>query len=253
MQVVNVKAISRIVVALGVAVPAPVLGQALQSVKSADLVGAWVTNVWVWDKGQADSLRGKTAASVVTYNADSTFTSEIKWLDGHTWRLWENNDHGSWKLAGNTIQMINKDQRSYVPQYVMRKGQQLLRWSQWDRTEEESCADISERFDPTKPLTPPPASTLKPTDVVGTWVSTADGGQDSLVFEADSTATITLDGERIAAYGSSARWYLSPRENFIFVGELQLKGPTTKTLTLKDGKLTSCDQSLPPVLTRAAP
>lgn len=155
MQVVNVQVVNRIVVALGLVVPAPMLGQAIQPVKSADLVGTWVDHVWViQSKDRPDSLQGKTTAQIWTFNADSTYRLEYKWLDGKTWRTLEDGDHGSWKFAGETLQMISRGNVSYVPQYIVRKGQQLLGCTSPAR-DGKDCGRTLEPFDPAKPLTPP--------------------------------------------------------------------------------------------------
>lgn len=282
------KLMQRATVMLGVAIslfavvlPTMMLGQTIQPVQPADLVGAWVDGSGVVNESHIqqqrryfpDSLEGKTYAYVSTFTADGNYSATEQWLDGNTWRIFRHRD-GRWKLVGDTLQTLDGSEPDHF--HVARKGPQLLLWDIEDRAQEEACAMWHwDRFDPAKPLTirlpAPPASKLTQAAVVGTWVSST--GRDSIVLHAKATdkhtwaanATITINGKRVEAvpldwqkdpaaikweYGDQGRLWLSG------VSETGLgEGFRDQQLLLRqDGKLLSCSSALPlPLLTHVAP
>lgn len=160
----SMKLLHRSIVAIGLAVPAPVLGQALTPVKPADLVGiTWVTSV----RGTQRSTITSKVSLYITFNADGTLFQGNKFQekDGHwvtTPPLDSDDSKGFWKLVGDTLMLRWPERLAWNDPTIIkersiriaRKDQQLLVWDLADRNQEEACArEQWVQFDPTHPLT----------------------------------------------------------------------------------------------------
>lgn len=250
--------LNRWIPALFLALPVPALGQ---TIKPADLAGTWVA--YRDGKEWGDSLQGKIAGTFMTLDAAGAYTIETKWKDGADWKTQRRTQAkaGSmnWTLIDDTLRVRNSDTSYHaLNRRVELKGQRLLFWNNWDtdaRRRDEKCAnEIYERFDPAKLPTPPPPppSTIKPADLVGTWVAQWGNSitwTDSLTLGADQTVKgILRSPARRKPDIRNGTWELKPGDWLGGTGIGGLQGP----VTLQNGQLISCYPAVA-VYTRVAP
>ncbi len=195
----------------------PTVGGA-QTMTRDDLVGTWVSRVYS-DPGPATFTAPTVQEHILTLRADNTWTTQRR-VDGKeqgrgsSWQ-WTmktamrgaRTDSGRWYLAGDSLWFA--DPTIVPPEFkVTRRGEHLLLGSLGRNGCDSSFGSFRRASTPV-PLPTTLPLTLKPADVVGTWVRTANGVErvwkrvsvftykrttitDSLKLQSDSTWMTTV-------------------------------------------------------------
>ncbi len=211
---------------------------AAQTVAREQLVGTW-SRVIVNNPDRRKPQEGPITEMIWTLNADGTWQRQIK-INGveqpkvqykpgtPDWTA------GSWTLTGDTLQF-----KGLTPKYKVVVGAQQFVMSDYRWVSKCKTGEVFHRIDPSKPRpavppVPPSApATIKPAELLGSWVVTlpADansdpGAVDTLTFKADSTwtgsgteyQTVIQNGQSVVTPRTRSwtdstsvnRWYILP-------------------------------------------
>lgn len=257
------KLLNRSIAGLGLTLAIPASTHA-QKMAPDNLVGTWAYVVFILDRGVVQEY-------LWTFRADGTMTEHVETLLNDGRKTPARSLVSAWHLAGDSLRLGEV----YYKILAQDRGQSFLMRRFKEGSNEFQCTPGKfERVDTTKPHVMPTRpswpTTLKETDLIGTWMLARSSNQvDTLILRSDSTwirISPTADDRKWEEAGG---WRLFPGESgdYLVLHTMMTSSTWAWRATLQNGRskelalqrvgwqkdAKQCNEEVPDIWKRAIP